>query len=273
MITVGMSTSCLFPYSPDRTFSVAADLGYDGVEVMVTGDAKTRDAAGLRAASERSGMPILAIHAPVLVLTAFVWGRDPGVKLRRSAELAREVGAPTVVLHPPFRWQAGYATDFERIVRETAHEFEVEIAVENMFPWGMRGRSMTAYAPSPDPTTMDVDAMTLDFSHASLTGRDSFEFAHAMGPRLRHLHLCDGGGSMADGKSMDEHLVPGRGSEPVAEVLQHLVRTGWSGAVVAEVNTRKAGAFPKRVAQLRETLDFARRHLAPLPDRERTASA
>ncbi|HWR85500.1 MAG TPA: sugar phosphate isomerase/epimerase [Rhodoglobus sp.] len=261
MISVGMSTSCLFPLPPERAFDVAARLGYDGVEVMVTNDARTQDPDALLGWSQASGQPIVAIHAPVLLLTAFVWGRDPGVKLRRSAELAAAVGAGTVVVHPPFRWQGRYAVTFERLVGEVAGEFGLDVAVENMFPWGLRGRSITAYAPSPDPTTLDVESMTLDFSHASLSGVDSLELARAMGPRLRHLHLCDGGGSMIDGKTADEHRLPGAGDQPVADVLRELAASGWSGSVVAEVNTRKARGFDARERMLGETLAFAREHL------------
>ena len=229
MIAIGMSTSCVFPLGVEQAFRLARLAGFDGIEVMVTSDAVTRDAAALRALSERYELPILAIHAPVLLLTPFVWGRDPAVKLQRSAELAATLGAPSVVVHPPFRWQSGYATDFERIVRRTAADAGVEIAVENMFPWKVAGRQLTAYAPSPDPLDLDVDAMTLDFSHASLAGRDSLEIAMAMGDRLRHLHLCDGRGSVEDGTVFDEHLLPGRGTQPVAETLDWLASTGWSG--------------------------------------------
>lgn len=261
MIQIGMSTSAVYPLPPEHAFRLARLAGFDGVEVMVTNDEVTQDARALLELSERYELPILAIHAPVLLLTHFVWGRDPRVKLERSAELARSVGAATVVVHPPFRWQAQYARDFLRIVRETAGRFEVEIAVENMFPWKVAGANLKAYAPGSDPTAMDCDSMTLDFSHASLSGRDSLELAVSMGTRLRHVHLCDGSGSMDEGKIFDEHLLPGHGNEPVAEVLDYLVGQGWDGSVVAEVNTRKAKTEQERLELLRETLAFAQDRL------------
>jgi hypothetical protein len=141
----------------------------------------------------------------------------------------------------------------------------VEIAVENMFPWKMAKQSLRAYAPSPDPTQMDCDAMTLDFSHASLAGRDSLELAMAMGSRLRHVHLCDGSGSLDEGKVFDQHLVPGVGSEPVAEVLEYLARENWDGSVVAEVNTRKVRNEDQRLELLGQTLAFAREKLSQEP--------
>jgi sugar phosphate isomerase/epimerase len=265
MIRVGMSTSCVYPLGAEHAFRLSHLAGYDGVEIMVTGEDLTRDAARLRDMSERYEQPILSIHAPVLLLTPFVWGRDPQGKLERAAEHAAAVGAPSVVVHPPFRWQSGYARDFLSIVRKTAKNHDVEIAVENMFPWKMARQSLRAYAPSPDPTQMDCDAMTLDFSHASLAGRDSLELAMAMGSRLRHVHLCDGSGSLDEGKVFDQHLVPGDGTEPVAEVLEYLARENWDGSVVAEVNTRKVRNEQQRLDLLGQTLAFAREKLFQQP--------
>lgn len=260
MMKIGMSTSCVYPLSAEDGFRFAQAAGYDGVEVMVTREASTQSAQGLRALSERYGQPILSIHAPVLLLTHFVWGRDPQIKLERSAELAAEVGASTVVVHPPFRWQSTYAESFLDIVRETSTDYGVHIAVENMFPWRVRNSSMQAYAPGPDPRDLDCDAVTLDFSHAALSGHDSLELTHAYGDRLRHVHLCDGSAADDDNRVFDEHLLPGEGRQPVAEVLRHLASTGWDGHVVAEVNTRKAKTAVERLDLLKRTLAFAREH-------------
>lgn len=263
MISVGMSTSCAYPLDLEASFHLAREVGFDGVEVMVTNDPATHRVSRLLELADETGQPILSVHAPVLLLTHFVWGRDPRVKLERSAELAVSLGAPTVVAHPPFRWQSGYAEQFYDLVRAVSDRHGVTIAVENMFPWKVAGRSMKMYAPGWDPSTMDCDAATLDFSHASLSGRDSLELARALDGRLRHVHLCDGSRASDDGGGIfDEHLVPGRGVEPVAAVLRELAARDWSGSIVAEINTRKAGSAETRVAMMRETLAFARQALA-----------
>lgn len=265
MIRIGMSTTCVYPLPLEHAFRLAQLAGFDGVEIMVTRDESTQDAATLRALSERFDLPILSVHAPVLLLTHFVWGRDPQVKLEQSARLAADVGAGTVVVHPPFRWQADYADNFLDLVRTISTRTGIEIAVENMFPWKLGSTSLKAYSPGWNPTTMDCDAATLDFSHAALSGVDSLQMATDLGDRLRHVHLCDGSGSSAEGKIFDEHLLPGHGNEPVAEVLQRLAAGGWTGQIVAEINTRKAETESERLALLRETLTFARRHTAPPP--------
>ncbi|MFC5928662.1 sugar phosphate isomerase/epimerase [Cryobacterium melibiosiphilum] len=255
-----MSTTCVSPLPPEQAFRLARQAGFDGLEIMVTEDSITQDAGRLCALSERFELPILSIHAPVLPLTYFVWGVDARVKLEKSAQLAVEVGATTVVVHPPFRWQVGYAVDFLDQLRQITAATGIEMAVENMFPWQVGRRRLQAYAPGWNPSTIDCDAVTLDFSHAALSGVNSLELATALGDRLRHVHLCDGSTSSDEGRIFDEHLLPGRGNEPVAEVLQHLAATGWTGQIVAEVNTRKAKTEQERLELLLETVAFARLH-------------
>lgn len=262
MITVGMSTSCVFPLSVEAAFQLARATGFDGIEIMVTADPLTRDAAALTALSRRYGLPIVSVHAPVLLFTQLVWGSDPTRKLLRTAELAAALDASTVVVHPPYRWQPRFARRFESLIRETAQRCGVEIAVENMFPLSVGGTVVRAFAPSSDPVQIDCDSITLDFSHAALGGRDSLEYAHAMGDRLRHVHLGDGTLSMAEGHLHDEHLIPGHGTQPVAEVLRYLAARDWSGSIIAEVHTGAAASEAKRLAALRETRQFAASHLA-----------
>ncbi len=261
MIQIGMSTSCNILLGVEQSFRLARIAGYDGLEVMVTTDPVSKDAAALNQLIERYSLPILSIHAPSLFWMQLIGGRDAQVKLEKSAELAAAVGASSVVVHPPFRWEAGYAKNFERIVRQTAQNTGIEICVENMFPWKVAHKNLKAYAPSPDPLDLDVDAMTLDFSHASLSGRDSLEYAMAMGDKLRHIHLCDGRRSVDDGNMHDEHLVPGRGTQPVAETLTYLVENGFTGHVVAEIGLHKIRNPQVRLDMLVETVAFAKQYI------------
>ena len=47
----------------------------------------------------------LDISTRGLLVTQRVWGTDPWGKLQRAQAAAELVGAETVVVHPPFRWQ------------------------------------------------------------------------------------------------------------------------------------------------------------------------
>ena len=85
--------------------------------------------------------------------------------------------------------------------------------------------------------------------------------AAELGGRLVHVHLADGTG-MPAGPIPDEHLVPGRGGQPCAELLGRLSAGGYQGVVVVEVKTNRAPTREDRLADLAESLAFARKHLA-----------
>src|SRR5881398_4155959 len=74
---VALSTASVYPESTAAAFEIAARLGYDGVEVMVWTDPVSQDPEALHRLSEYHGTPIIAIHAPCLIITQRVWGTDP----------------------------------------------------------------------------------------------------------------------------------------------------------------------------------------------------
>ena len=259
-IPVGLSTASVYPEGAAAAFEMAAELGYDGVEVMVWADPISQSAGALRALADHHGLDIVSIHAPTLLLTQRVLSADPWGKIDGSIELAQQVGAPTVVLHPPFRWQQAYARGFADGVAEREHGSGITLAVENMFPWAARGRQVQAYLPHWDPVPQPYDHVTIDLSHTATARSDAMQMVLDLGDRLSHIHLADG--MLTTLK--DDHLVPGRGTQPCAEVLQHLTTSGFSGAVVLEVGTRRRPQ--EREADLRESLDFALRHLGQRAD-------
>jgi len=252
---VGLSTASVYPATCATAFDLAARLGFDGIEVMVWTDPVSQDAGALAALSEHYGIPVLSVHAPTLLLTQRVWGPDPWAKIDRSVDLARDLGADTVVLHPPFRWQREYAVEFEDGVATREDHSGIRLAVENMFPWRARGREMQAYLPHWDPVPMAYDNVTLDLSHTATAGSDALAMVEALGARLRHIHLADGSGGVRD-----EHLVPGRGGQPCDAVLTRLAAADFDGHIVVEIGTRKL-TDDERERDLRASLDFARTHL------------
>ncbi|WP_420066404.1 sugar phosphate isomerase/epimerase family protein [Rothia kristinae] len=260
---VALSTSACYPLGVPETFAIAQDLGYDAVEVMITGNPLSRDPDELLDLQQKHQLPIAAIHAPTLLLTQHVWG-DAWNKIRLAAKMVERVGADVMVAHPPFVWQRCYARGFAEHVSRISREEGVKIAVENMYPWTVRGHSVQAYAPHWSPLDQDYEWVTWDFSHAAASGTDSLEAVRQLGGRLGHVHLTDGSGKAI----MDEHLRPGHGTQPVAETLDHLAAVDWHGVVGVEVSTRKAKDVSMRDEWLAESLAFARAHLGEAP-RER----
>ncbi|MGH3971695.1 MAG: sugar phosphate isomerase/epimerase family protein [Mycobacterium sp.] len=272
-IKVGLSTASVYPMRTEAAFEYAAKLGYDGVELMVWGESVSQDIAAVQKLSRRYRVPVLSVHAPCLLISQRVWGANPIPKLERSVRAAEKLGAQTVVVHPPFRWQRRYADGFAEQVADLEKTSDVLVAVENMFPFradrlfrqagermrrrgGGPGPAISAFSPSYDPLDGDHAHYTLDLSHTATAGTDAVDMARRMGSGLVHLHLCDGSGLPAD-----EHLVPGRGTQPVVDVCQMLVGGDFAGHVVLEVSTSNARSAHEREAMLAESLQFARTHM------------
>ncbi|WP_280270711.1 sugar phosphate isomerase/epimerase family protein [Nocardia wallacei] len=284
-IRVGLSTASVYPENTEAAFRYAAELGYDGIELMVWAEPASQSITTVENYVRRYSMPVLAVHAPCLLISQRVWGADPIAKLERSVRTAEALEASTVVVHPPFRWQRRYADGFAAQVAQLEEHSSVAVAVENMFPmradtlFGRRtgsarrlerrggpGLSLTAFSPSYDPTDTGFGNYTLDLSHTATAGVDPLALAARMGDNLAHLHLADGTGA-----AHDEHLVPGEGNQPCAEVCEALVHNGFHGHAVIEVNTQNARTKAARAAALHRALTFARAHLndlqtAPTPE-------
>src|SRR5450432_3186132 len=96
-VRVALSASSIYPESCADVFEIAARLGYDGVEVMVWTDPVSQDTAALARLSSHYGIPVLSVHAPTLLVTQRVWGKEPWPKLERSLQMAVDLGAGAVV--------------------------------------------------------------------------------------------------------------------------------------------------------------------------------
>ncbi|MFJ4653025.1 sugar phosphate isomerase/epimerase family protein [Nocardia sp. NPDC088792] len=272
-VRIGLSTASVYPENTEAAFRYAAELGFDGIELMVWAEPASQSIATVQHLSHKYDMPVLSVHAPCLLISQRVWGSDPVAKLTRSVHTAEALGAATVVVHPPFRWQRRYADGFAKQVAELEHSSPVAVAVENMFPMradslfrgssiqrlerrGGPGPSITTFSPSYDPTDVGYRHYTLDTSHTATAGQDPLALAARMGKGLTHLHLADGRGA-----ANDEHLVPGEGTQPVAELCETLTRNGFDGQAVIEINTQMARTTMDRAAMLNRALVFARKHL------------
>ncbi|MDO5093013.1 MAG: sugar phosphate isomerase/epimerase family protein [Propionibacteriaceae bacterium] len=252
-----LSTTSVFPESTGSAFEIAAEAGFDGVELMVGVDALSLDMEAIAMLSDRHQVPVCSLHAPTLLITQGAWGGDPWEKLQRSAEAAARLGADVVVVHPPFRWQRGYAEGFAEGIRDLNRTSGVTFAVENMFPWRTPAGSLMAYLPDWDPTHLDYDHLTLDLSHASTAKLKSLDLVERWGGRLTHVHLTDGTGSFKD-----EHLLPGEGDQDAWGVVRELGRRGYAGHIALEVSTRRVKIRGERVGLLGEVLEQIRREVA-----------
>jgi sugar phosphate isomerase/epimerase len=234
MPQIVLSTGSFFP-NTDLGFRMAAELGYDGVEVMVTHDRRSQTVASVEQLVTTYGVPVTSVHVPCLVVTQHVWGWNPEAKLRRATEMAIALGAATVVTHPPFRWQRDYAGGFAALVDElhaaTGRAGGPTVTVENMYSVDAPlGRRVEPYLGNDDASFASYPALTLDSSHVGAARQDLLERYEFMRGRVHHLHLSD-----STSKRGDEHLPPGQGTLPLQELAKAMTADRFEGQVVLEL--------------------------------------
>jgi len=245
------STMSVFSMPLHDVFPLFSETGFDGLELMVTSDPDTQDADRVSDLSERHLLPVRAIHAPFLLMARRVFGADPVAKIERTVELAQHVGAPLVVVHPPYRWQTRYRRWLDERLARVVAQSGVRVAVENMYPVRVRGRRVVRFH---DVVGLDDlerhPAVVLDTSHAAVAGIDLLEALARLGDRLAHVHLSNNAG-----RGWDSHLPPNEGVLDLDGFLDALGATGFGGAISLEIDLRSLRETP---SSLRDTLARSR---------------
>jgi len=273
---IALSTGSLYSYGTARVFELAAEAGYDGIEVLVDHRWDGRQPAYLRRLTADYGLPIVAVHSP-FVAEVHDWPADQLGRLRRTVALAREVGTSTVVTHLPFRvyaitghWHGyrprrfflpvplprrePYCHFMHNGLAELEAEAGVTIGVENMPSKRFLGLRLNGYWFNSPAELSRFPHLTLDTTHLGTWGLDPLVVYERLRERVVHVHL-----SNYDGR---EHRSPPDGRLPLAELLHRLARDGYQGAITVETDPSAldAGDEAKCLVALRRALAFCREH-------------
>jgi sugar phosphate isomerase/epimerase len=235
-------------------------LGFDYLELTLDAplahhDVVRRQRSEILAALADAGMGLVC-HLPTFVYTADL---TPAIRqasrdeMRRSLDVAADLGAEKVVAHPPASgFMGAYAEDLvEPLAAEGLAEMldhaearGVSICLENMFPRYRLGVEPSFFAPllESHPNLR----ITLDTGHAFIEGRRGgrlMDFIKALGSRIGHLHVSDNNGRR------DEHLPLGQGKIPFDRVARALRRDARIDTVTLEIFTpRRQGLIASRDA-------------------------
>jgi sugar phosphate isomerase/epimerase len=256
--TVLCSTGPFYMLPVRQTMEAIAAAGFDGAEVMITGEPQTQDGTLLRGIGEDLGLAVAAIHAPFLVALLRVFTINPLEKIKRSVAVAQEAGSALVVVHPPFQWQRTYARWLKNQLDDFVLREDTTVAVENMFPLGTRGIGVPFYSATGIEHMKRYPFVVLDTSHLAVSGIDIMTAAEEIAERLVHIHLSNN-----FGVGRDSHAPLTQGVLPIGQFLERLSSSEFSGTITLELDVRPwASDQAKLVSFLKEQREYALERLA-----------
>ena len=259
MLRLSFSTGTLYHFSLRRTFRLARDVGFQGVELVLGPEVTLRGASYVRKLSREYEVPVLSVHPPMMPQS----GKSKAARIiPRLVSLAEEVDCSLVVLHTPkaatteeARW-----TDFvEALLRAHRHcDSRVRLSLENpgLF-WESDARyilhdirRLRAFADRHDMP------LTFDTAHAGSSSDDLLEAWALVGDRVVNVHFSD----LVHRRIFPDwpplytlfrhHQAPGEGVLPLREFVRTLLATGYSGILTLEVSPTAIGAWsPSRARE------------------------
>jgi sugar phosphate isomerase/epimerase len=255
---ISLSSGTLFTFPLEKAFRLAAETGFDGIELIINQEFQKVNCRQYITALQQI-IPIISIHAPFMPLDG--WG-TPMDSLKRSVELADACGIRLVNFHPP-SWlglELGFWRWFYRI-----HDFQreiggnsIQVSLENM-PWGGKFK-INPHILADTQKMIEFSQernlyLTFDCTHMG-SGKANFIndfYLFYNSGRIRNIHFSDYGHGR-------EHLLPGHGILPLTRFLNHLRNTDYNDSVTLELSPHE---FPRDeqiiAASLKEILDYLRR--------------
>lgn len=258
-----LSTGSLYTYGLDRVFALAAEAGFDGIEVLIDPRFDTRQPIYLRRLMERYGLPILSVHAPFRPRWLAAWPQTQPESIAATAELARAVGAKIIIVHLPYFTERAYGRWLRNDLRawQRAHPNPV-VAVENMpvqwvrwWPFAplefWRMNRLEEWGAFPH--------LTLDTTHLGTKGLDPLTVYKRVRDRVVHVHLSN---ARRDGGPVREHRRLEDGFLFLDALIARLAQDGYDGIATVELGPEALEAEDEQKVRfyLRQQINFCRRH-------------
>lgn len=247
------STGTLYQLPLKDVFLLSKEAGFDGCDLVIN---RSLDDPHYKEVLREvlDILPVYSLHVPYHRLK--FWGSQIEA-LKRSIDTAKEFGVRVVNFHPPswFRHELQFYRWFRKI-RDFQREVDcgnVFLTIENMPLIGRRLR-LAPYLLNDFRDLIDFGTkrnlyFTFDTTHLGTFEEDpiaAFLKYHATG-RLKNVHL-------SDCISADGHLFLGRGTLPIARLLNTMRALGYDEMVTLEVAPNE---LPVTADWLIKTMSYA----------------
>lgn len=258
---LSLSTACLPMYPLDAELRLAAEAGYEAIELVMCPEVWFWGTARVRRMAERYGLTIPTVHQSLFSFSPT--GRGTA-RLIDATRAAVELGVPVVVFHAPAarRWDEPAAQCWLRTVN-AAQELTVgtgtRLSLENPGAYhqskvlGVVSRLSDLVACA---YRHDLD-LTFDTCHAGTAGIDLLEAYDAMRERLVNVHFSDlrplrlpWHPSWVD-ILWAHHQLPGDGLLDLAPLVARLRADQYQGSLTAEISFMALAFWSPREAMRR----------------------
>ena len=248
---VGLSTGCFYKSNINTHIDAVIDRGFDLIEISSSAShLDIYDENSLRDLSNHlfdRGTKVLSFHAPFardidITSTNDEERRYSQETILQSLKAARAVGSSNFVLHP---WpekefpreshekhrRRENAEEYIRRLARRCHEYGIVLALENMQPQLLISPLKDLLWIRHETEEAHIGAC-FDTGHAFL-GR-SLDFAlKELAGHIVMAHVSDNWGRK------DDHLTPGRGAVDWKAFVSELLRQGFLGSFIIELEDRE----------------------------------
>ena len=238
MISVGISSACLYPMLTEDAIKLLVDNEVNHTEIFFNSFSELSSdfIGGLRRTLIPAGVSVEAIHPfscvaePLFLFSSYKRRFEDSLdQYRRYFEAAQLLKCHKFVLHGDRadRHSIDEKEYFERYARlcEVAKAYGVSVLQENVS--NFRSRSPEFIKNMSEYLGDGVD-FTFDVKQCIRAGVDPFEMFDAMGKKIRHVHL-------SDNDEGHDCLIAGQGSFDIPKLFDRLYSIGYDGAVLLEV--------------------------------------
>jgi len=250
---LSLSSACLYLFPLRYLFRVAAESGYQGIELVMAPEVKARGVTYVRALSREFGLPVLSVHQTMVPVSVRGLGAS---RMADAATAALALDCPQVVIHDPCaaQWSDPAARRWtEELTRcqQILLGSGTRLALENPGWYHARDAGTTLAQPLAllsCARQFDLD-LTYDTCHAGSAGMSVSQAYEILRSRVVNVHLSDlAGGQPPLGLNtlrtlLIHHQMPGEGTLALGPFLNLLAEDGYAGPVTLELSVTALRAW------------------------------
>lgn len=223
-----VSTGALFHLPLELIFKVAAQAGFDGIELVIDDNPLTTDGAAINQLVKQFEMPVLSVHMPMSGSSVF--GDLPETIISRSFTLAQAIAAKGLVIHPDRKGNDHYEQVIISIMKKYSGHSSITLLLENVPRRDNTRIEKRKQLYNPKFVAHLYQPICLDTSHLATSRLDFRSAVQEVLSFVGHVHLSDSNIiEQDDGTIMDQHLPIGSGCLPLEWVIRRLKASHYSG--------------------------------------------